>query len=161
MRYKAKAMRSLTAAALTVTALTFSGGLAVAQTTSEQAAKDATQAAQAVLLKLEQRHGSGMAGTVTLRPLGSRTEVLVSLRSIVREKPVVTLHRGSDCQDGQFATASDIALAPLNAAAGNAPMSRTIINLPIEKIRGNDYVVDVRNATQSAQFAQACARLRR
>jgi hypothetical protein len=93
--------------------------------------------------------------------MGNRTAVLVSLHSNVPAKPVVTLHRGADCQDGPYATQADIALAPMNAAASNAPISQTIVNLPIEKIRGSDYVVDVRNATQRAGFAQACARLRR
>jgi hypothetical protein len=154
-------MRPLTTAVLTVLTLTMSGTLVAAQTSSEQAARAATQAAKNVLVRIEQRHGSGISGTVTLRPMGNRTAVLVALRSNVPAKPVVTLHRGSDCQDGAYATQADIALAPMNSAGANAPISETIVNLPIEKIRGSDYVVDVRNATQRAEFAQACARLRR
>ena len=32
---------------------------------------------------------------------------------------------------------------------------------PIEDLRSGNYLVDVRNATQAAQFAQACARIGR
>jgi hypothetical protein len=154
-------MRRPNIAILTAAAVCAGGTLASAQTASPNAARAATQAAQAVTRQIEQRHHSGMSGTVQLHSMGvNRTEVLVSLHSMVREKPMVTLHRGSDCQDGRFATQADVVLAPMNATSENAQQSRAVINLPIQKV-SSDYVIDVRNATQSAQFAEACARLRR
>jgi hypothetical protein len=148
---------------LAVAAVSAGGTLASAQTPSPnaaQAAHAATQAAQKVTRQIEERHHSGMSGTVELRPIGNKTEVLVSLHSTVPQKEAITLHHGSDCQDGANATAADLVLAPMNSAGSNAPPSRTLINLPIQKV-SSDYVVDVRNSTQRAQFADACARLRR
>ncbi|HTJ26733.1 MAG TPA: hypothetical protein VMA36_11290 [Candidatus Limnocylindria bacterium] len=145
-------------AVLAAAAVSAGGTLASAQTSSQSAARAATQNAQKVTRQIEERHHSGMGGTVELRPVGNQTEVLVSLRSATQQKEAITLHKGSDCQDGRFATQADVALAPMNSAGVNAPQSRTLINLPIQKV-SSDYVVDVRNATQSAQFAEACAHL--
>ncbi|HYZ15958.1 MAG TPA: hypothetical protein VE591_06135 [Candidatus Acidoferrum sp.] len=148
-----------------VTALTLAGtallGTLAASAQSPnaaEAARKATQQAKQFIYTLEQRHGSGIAGTVMLKPVGNKTQVTVMMSSPMHGNPTLTLHSGTDCIDNRGATAADIALAPMNAAAENAPHSQTIINLPIEQVRRN-YVVDVRNATERARLAQACARL--
>lgn len=152
---------SVTALTLAAIALLVSVANAAQSPTSAEAAKKATERAKAITYALEQRHGSGVAGTVTLKPVGNKTQVTVMMASPMRNNPTVTLHSGTDCVDNRTATAADIALAPMNAAAANAPSSQTLIALPIEKLKGRNYVVDVRSTTERARVAQACARLNR
>jgi hypothetical protein len=157
-------MRSIvpvTALTLAATALLTSVAGSAQTTTSAEAARKATAHAKAFIYSLEQRHGSGMAGSVVLKPVGNKTQVTVMMSSPMRGNPAISLHPGTDCVDNRNATAADVALAPMNAAGANAPTSQTLINLPIEQLKNRNYVVDVRNATERARVAQACARLNR
>jgi hypothetical protein len=157
-------MRSiLSVTALTIAATALLGSIAdsAQSPTATEAAKKATERAKAFIYALEQRHGSGMAGTVTLKQIGNKTQVTVMMTSPRRTNSTITLHSGTDCIDNRTATAADIALAPMNATGANAPISQTLIALPIEKLKGRNYVVDVRNATERARLARACARLNR
>lgn len=157
-------MRSIVpVTALTLAASALLGSVAVSaqSSTAADAARKATEHAQAFIYSLEQRHSSGLAGRVMLKPVGNKTQVTVMMNSPMRGNPTLTLHPGTDCIDNRGATAADVALAPMNAAAANAPTSQTIINLPIEQLKNRNYVVDVRTATERARIAQACARLNR
>lgn len=63
---------------------------------------------------------------------------------------------GSDCIAGPYAAAADVARVPVNSAGARIPNSSTIVELPVERIRGA-YLTDVRNATLHATVPQACA----
>jgi hypothetical protein len=120
-----------------------------------KAAADATRAAQKI--SLEPRNGSGVTGNVALYTIGhSRTRVVVTFPTAVKYK--LTLYPGSNCVDNRTATASDVALTPMNFNTSRASMSQTIVSLPLEKVRSN-YVLDVRDATSNAAVATACAHL--
>jgi hypothetical protein len=125
---------------------------------ADKAAELATKAAKQVLL--ESRHGSNMNGTVALYQIG-RTRTRVVVRIPQGGNYALSLYPGSDCADNIEQVRSAIALAPINTAAANAPESQTIVELPIEKLQSDNYVVDVRNATNRQALAQACARITR
>jgi hypothetical protein len=157
-------MRSIvrvTALTLAASGLLGSVGASAQSSTSAEAARKATERAKAFIYALEQRHGSGLAGSVMLKPVGNKTQVTVMMTSPMRGNPTLTLHPGTDCIDNRGASAADVALAPMNAAAANAPRSQTLINLPIEQLKGRNYVIDIRNATERQRVAEACARLNR
>jgi len=122
-----------------------------------RAAADATKEAKAVLL--EARNGSKVSGTVSLQTIG-RTRTRVTVRIPDGGNYALMLHPGTDCSDNAV-MARSIALAPLNSAAPNAPESQTIVELPIEKLQSENYVVEVRDATNRDAVAQACAKLKR
>jgi hypothetical protein len=103
---------------------------------------------------LEERHQSGTHGSVDLAPKGGKTEVLVKV-SAPRTTPAnLTLHSGSDCLDTFGSPATQFHLNPLNGTS-----SRTLVSLPIGAFHSKHFVVDVRNATNRARFAEACARI--
>lgn len=153
--------RIFSATALVLTATVLCAGVArPAQTPSPNAAaaaRAATKEAQQVTYALQERHHSGMNGTVTLKPVGNKTQVTVMMTSPTHTPPKLTLHSGSDCNDNRSAVASDIALAPMNSAGALAPNSQTLVNIPIGQLKEHNYVVDVRDATQRSQLAEACA----
>jgi hypothetical protein len=122
-----------------------------------QAAADATNAARKITF--ETRNGSGVSGTVGLYTIGrSRTRIVVRLPAAGKYR--LTLYPGSDCIDNRAATLADVALTPTNFNTSRASISSTIVTLPIEKVRSN-YVIDVRDASNRAALAAACARLNR
>jgi hypothetical protein len=102
----------------------------------------------------------GPRGSVALYAIGrTRSRIVVTVPGGTTQR--ITLHRGSDCSDARGGSQSDVALAPLGAAvAANAPQSETIVDIPLDKLQSGDYNVAIANATQRAQFADACARLR-
>lgn len=153
-------MRPLAAATFTLAGLLLVASAAAAQesqATKDYAAQKATQKAEAVTLQLrDMMHGGTNIGSVRLQPIG-RTQTRVSLH-LTAPHTVVTLHRGSDCSDPRYASAaSAIALNPV----ANSQPSETIVNLPLTDLNSGNYLLDVRNATQTAEFEQACARLSR
>jgi hypothetical protein len=103
----------------------------------------------------------GARGNVALYAIGrTRSRIVVTVPGGTAQR--ITLHRGSDCTDARYGSQADLDLAPLGAAiAANAPQSETIVDIPIEQLQGGNYSVAIANATQRAQFAEACARLRR
>lgn len=123
-----------------------------------RAARDATRKAEAITYQLIGAGGS--RGSVALYPIGrTRSRIVVTVPGGTTQR--ITLHRGTDCSDARNASQADVSLAPLGAAiAANAPQSETIVDIPIDQLRGGNYSVAIANATQRAQFAQACARLR-
>jgi hypothetical protein len=122
-----------------------------------EAAAGATRAARKITF--ETRNGSGVRGSVGLYVIGrSRTRIVVQLPTTGKYR--LTLYPGSDCADNRAATLADVALTPTNFNTSRASVSSTIVALPIEKVRSN-YVIDVRDATNRAAVAAACARLNR
>lgn len=130
---------------------------AQSEATKARAAQQATQEARAVTLR--DLRGGGSIGTATLKRIGStRTRVTLRFSGTRNPRSVITLHRGSDCSNPQYASAaSAIPLNPVSASQ----VSETIVNLPLTDLQSGNYLVDVRNATQSQQFVRACARLGR
>lgn len=122
----------------------------------EHAARLATEKARTVTL--HQLHGGDVFGTVQLQQIGrTRTAVILHFTGINAPQTVITLHQGTDCNDGRYAAlVPQIALNPVSSASQT---SRTVVELPISKLESGNYLIDVRNATQQRQFAQACARL--
>lgn len=120
------------------------------------AARLATEKARTVTL--HQLHGGDVFGTIQLQQIGrTRTAVILHFTGINAPRSVITLHQGADCNDGRYAAlVPQIALNPVSSASQT---SRTIVDLPMGKLESGDYLIDVRNATQQRQFAQACARL--
>jgi hypothetical protein len=153
-------MRPHTVAAATLLALTL-GTSADAQNSSQaaKAARDATAQAQAVTRTISARNGSGMSGSISLYQIGhTRTRIVITLpKAGANER--LSLYRGADCYDSITRARSLLALAPLNSAGANAPQSSTIVNLPINELESSDYVVDVRNSTSRATYAEGCGRL--
>jgi hypothetical protein len=118
---------------------------------SARAAQDATQAARQVTFSIA-RHGQG---TVRLYTIGrTRTRVVISIPQ--GGKYSVHMYPGSECSTNRMMAASAVALTPMNTAVANGQASQAIVALPIEKI-SNNYVVDVRNATDKAGVIAACA----
>lgn len=131
---------------------------AESQAQKDRAAKLATE--KAMTVTLHQLHGGDVFGTAELKQIG-RTRTLVTLHfaGINTPRAVVTLHRGSDCNDPRFAAASrQIVLNPVSASSQT---TRTVVELPLATLQSQDYLVDVRNATQARQFATACGHLTR
>jgi hypothetical protein len=153
-------MRIAPSAALVLLGAVLCSAAAGAQTPSAQAvraARDATAQAKAVTYRLIVR-GSGVPGSVALYPIGStRTRVVVTVPMTGLHR--LTLYRASDCYDSVTRARALVALTPINNAGVNAPSSSTIVNLPIGQLSSGNYVVDVRNATSQATFAEACAHL--
>jgi hypothetical protein len=149
----------LGAALVAVSLVAAAGAQSASRTSSEQAeeaAADATRAAQKI--NLETRNGSGVTGSVGLYQIGrARTRIVVRLPASGKYR--LTLYPGSDCSNNRTATLADVALTPTNFTMSRASMSSTIVSLPIEKVR-SDYVVDVRDATDRAALSAACAKLR-
>ncbi|MGD1066501.1 MAG: hypothetical protein ABR975_06770, partial [Vulcanimicrobiaceae bacterium] len=134
-------MRPLTIVTTTLLAVTL-GTAANAQTSSQAAtaAQDATAQAQAVNRTISARNSSGMSGSISMYRIGStRTRIVITLpKGGPNER--LSLYRGADCYDS-ITRARALALAPLNNAAANAPQSSTIVNLPINELESNNYVV--------------------
>ncbi len=86
-----------------------------------------------------------MNGTVALYQIG-RTRTRIVVRIPQGGNYALSLYPGSDCADNIEQVRSAIALAPINTAAANAPESQTIVEVPIEKLQSDNYVIDVRNA---------------
>jgi hypothetical protein len=111
--------------------------------------------APAVRATLEARHGSGIAGSVSVTPHGTASLVTVTMRSPVdRRSRALTLMDGRDCSD---AVRRDVTVATLNPVAGR--VSRTVVAIPFRAFSSRSFVVDVRDATASAQRNEACGRL--
>jgi hypothetical protein len=148
--------RRITVAAVAA-ALSCSTAAALAQSsTAVKAAHDATLAAQAVTYKL--MTGTAQSGTVTLQQIGrTRSRVTVRFNTAPGAGTRLGLYRGSDCANPAGAVANvPIPLSPVNGSH----ISQTVVAVPLTQLRGN-YMVAVRNATQTQQAAQACARLTR
>lgn len=128
-------------------------------TKAARAARDATRAAKNLTYQLV--GAKGARGSVALYAIGrTRTRVVVTVPGGTAQR--ITLHRGSDCTGARSGSQADVALAPLGAAiAANAPQSETVVDIPLEQLQSGNYSVAIANATQRAQFAEACARLRR
>ena len=124
-----------------------------------RAAHDATLHAKAVLVRIEGRGGSRIAGTVALQPIGStRTRVTVTITNPGAHPVTLSLVRGSDCNDNRhLALAQMTPLTPVSAAQP----SRTIVEVPLSALRSGDYAVAVRDATTRRAIAEACAPLNR
>jgi len=117
---------------------------------SARAARDATQAARQVTFSIA-HHGQG---TVRLYTIGrTRTRVVLN---IPPGNYRVRMYPGSECSTNRMMAASAMSLTPMNTAVANGQASQTIVALPIEKV-SNNYVVDVRNATDRAGTIAACA----
>lgn len=147
--------RAIVIAALAIALVGSSTAAGFAQSPNPvEAAHDATMAAKAVTYKL--MNGTAQSGTVTLQQIGRvRSRVIVRFTTGNNAGTQLGLYRGSDCVNRAGAMANaPISLNPVNGGQE----SRTIVALPIAKLRGN-YMVAVRNATQQQQAAQACARL--
>ena len=128
-------------------------GAAAATTQAVQAAHAATRAARVITF-----HLSGGSGSVTLQRIGrTRTRIVLRVPPAARNESA-RLYRGRDCNDQRHLADSLVALAPINSAGSGAPVSQTIVSLPIERLT-SDYVVDVRNRTSRSQVAAACAHL--
>ena len=129
---------------------------AAAATTPQavQAAHAATQAARVITFHLN----GGGNGSITLQRIGrTRTRIVLRVPAAAANESA-RLYRGRDCNDQRHLADSLVALAPINSAGTGAPVSQTIVSLPIERLT-SDYVVDVRNRTTRSQVAAACAHL--
>jgi opacity protein-like surface antigen len=149
--------RRIFVAAAVAAALSASAAAALAQSsTAVKAAHDATLAAKAVTYKL--MTGTAQSGTVTLQQIGrTRSRITVRFNTAPAAGTRLGLYRGSDCTSPAGAVSNvPIPLSPVNGSR----TSQTIVALPLTKLRGN-YLVAVRNATQTQQAAQTCARLSR
>jgi hypothetical protein len=126
-------------------------GLASAQTSAPKAAHTHSPD---ITVPLQERHGSGIHGTVTLHPQGKKTMVDVSMFSGPKHlRPALELYNGQDCVGTRPNKA--IPLNPINTGQ----VSRTFVDIPFSAFRSRDFVVDVRDATQRAQASEACARV--
>ncbi|MGD0051060.1 MAG: hypothetical protein ABSD03_04460 [Vulcanimicrobiaceae bacterium] len=159
-------MRLTTTLTTGVIAFALCAGMALAQNATtapassqaNRAAQEATAHAQAVNVTLIARNGSGTGGSVSLIPIGStRTRIVVRIPKGGTHR--LALYRSADCYDSVTRARILVALTPLNNAGVNAPVSETIVNLPITQLQTQNYVVDVRNATNRQTFAEACAHL--
>ncbi|HEY4441341.1 MAG TPA: hypothetical protein VGN14_12855 [Candidatus Elarobacter sp.] len=134
---------------------------AFAQTTggSAKAAALATQKAKQFLVQLERRNGSSVNGTVGMTVIGrTRTRINVQLANPVGHPLSLAVVPGSDCVDNrETALANAIPLNPVNSSQ----LSSTIVSVPINQLRGGNYVVQIRDATARQQITEACARLNR
>lgn len=95
-------------------------------------------------------------GTVKVEPHGNQTLVRVTLFNSDYLKAPLTLHEGSDCGDAALGGVHPIPLNPV----GTGQSSQTLISVPLENLRSQNFVIDLRNATQRSQFVEGCARLR-
>ena len=103
---------------------------------------------------LQERHGSGVHGEVTLIPQGSKTDVKLNVTTPHNEPVTITIHSGRDCQDVLGPVSPTFTLNPVTHNQSN-----TIIAVPLSSIGSKNFVVDVRNATTRKSFAEACAQL--
>lgn len=111
-----------------------------------------------IVVPLQERHGSGVAGTVTLHPQGNKTMINVTMFSGPPHlRPTLTLRGGGDCTDARLASTRPIPLNPVNTGQ----VSRTFIEMPIESFNKSNFVIDVRDATTRQQALEGCARLGR
>ncbi|HTW85830.1 MAG TPA: hypothetical protein VMD91_17300 [Candidatus Sulfotelmatobacter sp.] len=153
MRTVAIATTALLAAALSAAAF--------AQTPNPQAvhaARAATAKAQAVTFNISARNGSAMSGSIALYQIGhTRTRVVVTIPKASNER--LSLYKASDCYDSVTRARTLVALTPINQAGNNAQSSSTIVNLPLNELESGNYVVDVRDATGRATYAEACGHL--
>jgi hypothetical protein len=123
---------------------------------SVQAAQDATKAARQVTFDIA-RIGGTVHGMVQMYTIGhTRTRIAISIPKGGNYR--FKLYPGTECSDNRAMAASAIALTQMNTAAGNAPQSQTIVQLPIEKVSRN-YVVDVRDANTKSSVIAGCAHL--
>ena len=109
--------------------------------------------APAISAPLQERHGSGVTGSVRLTPEGKATSVTVTFKAAPITNESLRLISGADCNDMRGSSPA----IPLNSISGRT--SQTIVNVPLSAFRSHHFVVDVRNATARAQRAEACARL--
>lgn len=140
--------------AAVLVAILVTGAASAATAPAVRAAHDATRAARMVTFQLR----GGGKGSVTLTRIGrTRTRIVLRVPASTSSR-TARIFRGRDCNDQRHLADSLIALAPLNAAGAGAPVSRTIVSIPIERLT-SDYVVDLRNSTQRSQISEACAHL--
>jgi len=146
-------------------ALIAGAGVAAAQTpaptpnpsTAAKAAHDATAQAKAVTYDL-MRNGTRI-GSVALYPIGrTRSRIRIQLANPADTALGLALVPGSTCTSGAAVAAANA--IPLNPVNNSTQISETIVNVPLTNLQGN-YLVQAHNATQRAQIADACARLRR
>ncbi|HEY0798895.1 MAG TPA: hypothetical protein VGD50_07070, partial [Candidatus Baltobacteraceae bacterium] len=105
-----------------------------------------------ITIPLEERHQSGVRGTVTLSPDGERTIVHVHVFGAPVFHPSLSLRSGPDCLDTMGAATR---LSPPNSRQ----VSQTLIFVPMSALKKSHFVVDVRDASARKQFAEACAHL--
>lgn len=109
-----------------------------------------------IVVPLQERHGSGVAGTVTLHPQGNKTMIDVTMFSGPPHlRPKLTLRGGGDCTDARLASTQPIPLNPINTGH----VSRTFVQMPIAAFSKSSFVVDVRDATTRQQALEGCAQL--
>ncbi len=101
---------------------------------------------------LRELEASGTNGSVTVHPQGLKTLVTVTVSGKPKRKHVFNLVSGADC--GILGAPAAI---PLTPALTGQP-SRTVISLPIDSLTSKDYVLTAQDATNRAQFREACAR---
>jgi hypothetical protein len=117
-----------------------------------------TPAPKDVVVPIQARHGSGVAGTVTLHPDGHRTMINVNMFSgPAHLRPKLVLLNGRDCTEARLASTKPIPLNPVNTGQ----VSRTFVEMPIESFGKSNYVVAVRDATTRQQALEGCAQLGR
>jgi hypothetical protein len=104
--------------------------------------------------RLEQRHASGITGTVTAEPHGAQTLIRIQTATPPQQNLYVTVRPGSDCADMARRAATTTPLRPISGG-----VSSTLVSIPFSAFGSGHFVVDVRNATARAQQAAACARL--
>ncbi|HZO95167.1 MAG TPA: hypothetical protein VFB22_15585 [Candidatus Baltobacteraceae bacterium] len=162
-------MRTAVASAAAL-ALTLIAGVAGAQTaapssaprtptpsTAARAARDATVQAKEITYDL-MRNGTRI-GSVALYPIGrTQSRVRVTFTNPADDPLRLALIPGSACTSGAAVAAANA--IPLNPVNNSTQISETIVNVPLTNLQGN-YLVQAHNATQRAQIAEACARLRR
>lgn len=108
----------------------------------------------AITVPLQERNGSGVHGSVNVTPQGSGSSVQIQLSSPSPTVGVPSLKTGADCIAASGRAATAVPLTPISGG-----FSRTIVAIPFSAFRSHHFVVDVRNATASAQASQACARI--
>jgi hypothetical protein len=104
---------------------------------------------------LRELERAGATGMVTLHPSGPKTLVTVMVYGNPARHYLLHLHTGGDCM-GAAAATTTADLAP----TFGGQRSQTLVALPITNLTSKGYAVDVHDATEKSQFAEACAKLR-
>lgn len=106
---------------------------------------------RSIAIPLEERHGSGVHGTVRLTPAGPKTIIDIKVNNPARLRSALTLDTGQDCQDSPGGAMHDIALNALSSAQA----SHTIVSIPIGSFKSKGFVVSIRDATTRQQLLDA------
>lgn len=109
----------------------------------------------AVRATLEARHGSPIAGNVSVTPHGSASMVTITFtKPTTGASHALDLVSGSDCADALRRAPRPTTLNPVNGQ-----VSHTLVAIPFDAFSSGQYVVDVRSATTAAGQLEACGRL--